>query len=164
MALLTYVPSQIDVSLAGFINISGFADGSFVEIRKDVTPYQTQAAMDGTTSRTFVFDTNYTITLTLAQSSQSNNDLNSLHALDLATQLGKVPLLIRDKSGSTVLFAPTAWIENYPDLVFSNNMESRQWVIKCTDAVLTVGGAGDSNVFQQLIGLLPNAANLLGGG
>ncbi len=163
MALLTYIPAQVDVSLAGFINISGFADGSFIDIKKDISPYQSTRAMDGTTSRTFVFDTNYTVTLTLAQSSPSNNDLNSLHALDLATQMGKVPLLIRDKSGSTLLFSPTAWVENYPDIVFSKNMEARQWVLKCSDAVLTVGGAGDANVFEQLLGLLPNAVNILGG-
>lgn len=163
MALLTYVPSQLDVSLAGFINISGFAQGSFLEIRKDVTPYQYQSAMDGQTSRTFVYDANYTVTLTLAQSSESNNDLNSLHALDLATQLGKVPLMIRDKSGSTTFFSPTAWIENYPELVFSDGMEGRQWTIRCTEGRLTVGGSGDANLFDRLVGQLPGIANLFGG-
>lgn len=163
MALLTYVPAQIDVTVAGFINIAGFAQGSFVEIRKDISPYQMQSSMDGQTSRTFVYDANYTVVVTLAQSSESNNDLNTLHALDLASQLGKVPLMIRDKSGSTTFFSPSAWIENYPEIVFSGDLESRKWTFKCSDCVLTVGGSGDSNLLNQLAGLLPGAANILGG-
>lgn len=162
MALLTYSPQRISVSVAGLFDIEGFAQGTFVEITKEVTPYQYQSAMDGQTSRTFTYDANFSVKIHLAQTSSSNDILNSLHAVDLVTQLGKVPFLIRDKNGSTMFFSPTAWIENYPDVGFSDQMETRVWTFKCSDCVLTVAGAGEANLLNQLIGLAPGAADLFG--
>lgn len=163
MALLTYMPTDIVISVAGLFDIGGYAAGTFVEINKDTTPYQTQSSMDGQTSRTFVYDANYTVVVTLAQTSQSNDILNSLHAVDLASQLGKLPFLIRDKNGSTTFFSPTAWIENYPKVGFSNGMETRIWTFKCSDCVLSVGGAGEKDLVNQLLGLLPGVSNFVGG-
>lgn len=163
MALLTYVPSQVSVTIAGLFDIEGFADGTFIEIVKEVAPYQAQVGMDGQVSRTFTFDATYTVTLTLAQTSKSNNLLNRLHAIDLATQLGKVPFFLRDKEGSTTFFSPTAWIENQPRVSFSKDMETRIWSLRCTDGVLVVGGSGDTKLLDTALGLLPGVSNLLGG-
>lgn len=163
MALLTYDPSQVSVTVAGLFDIEGFVDGTFVEITKEVPPYQYQSGMDGQTSRTITNDTNYSVVLTLAQTSKSNNLLSNLHAVDLATQLGKVPLLIRDKSGSTTFFSPTMWVESSPVLGFSNSMEPRVWTLKCTQGVLRVGGAGDASLIDSLLAGLPTLSNILGG-
>lgn len=153
MALLTYAPYQVSISLAGLFDIEGFADGTFIEISKDVAPYQYQRGMDGQSSRTYTYDPTYTITITLAQTSKSNDILNRLHTIDLATQLGKIPLLIRDKNGNTNFFSPTAWIENYPVIAFSGGMETRVWTLKCSEGVLQAGGAGEGNVLDTLLGL-----------
>lgn len=163
MAVLTYSPDQVVVTLAGFIVVSGFASNQFVEIEKELAPYSYQSAMDGETSRTFKKDGNYSVKLTLAQSSESNNNLNALHAVDLATQLGKVPLLIRDRSGTTNFFSPNAWIENYPVVTFSKDIETRVWSLKCTDGILLVGGNGDQNILTDLLGLSAVASSFLGG-
>lgn len=163
MALLTYVPSQVSISIAGLFDIEGLADGTFVEINKEVAPYQSQVGMDGQVSRTFIYDATYTVTITLAQTSKSNNLLNSLHALDLATQAGKVPLFIRDKEGSTTFFSPNAWVENQPKVSYSKDMETRVWSLRCTEGVLIVGGSGDAGLIDTALGLLPGVSSLLGG-
>lgn len=163
MALLTYVPSQVSVTVAGLFDIEGFADGTFIEVTKEIAPYQAQVGMDGQVSRTFVYDATYAVTITLAQTSRSNNLLNRLHAIDLATQSGKVPLFIRDKEGSTTFFSPNAWIENQPKVSFSQEMETRIWNFRCTAGVLSVGGSGDVRAIDQAISLLPGLSSLLGG-
>lgn len=155
MALLTYSPDDVDVLLAGLIPIRGFVDGTFIQVEKEVTPYSYQSAMDGETSRTFKFDQNYKVTITLAHSSPSNSDMNAMHALDIATQLGKLPFMIRDRNGTTSFFSPNAWIENYPTVTYSRGVEARTWVLRCTEGVLTVGG-NDNSDFADFISLLSN--------
>ena len=163
MAILTYSPDQVGVTLAGFIVVSGFASGQFISIEKDLAPYTYHSGMDGETGRTFKRDGNYTVTITLAQSSESNNTLSALHAVDIATQLGKVPLLIRDGSGTTNFFSPNAWVENYPTVSFSKDLETRAWTLKCTEGVLLVGGNAKQNLLTDLLGLSGVAASFLGG-
>lgn len=163
MAVLTYNPADISVSLAGLVDISGFVAGTFIQIEKEVAPYTYQTAMDGETSRTFRTDRNYQMTITLAQSSPSNDVLNALHALDVATQLGKIPVLMRDKQGTTTFFSPNAWIENYPTVSYSNGIESRVWVFKCTECTMLVGGSGEGSALTTLLGAAPTIASFIGG-
>lgn len=154
MALLTYTPHDVSVNIAGLYDISGFSDGTFIELSKEVAPYSYSSAMDGETTRTFVNDSNYRVTLTLAQSSPSNNILNALHAVDVATQLGKFPLMIRDRSGTTNFFSPNVWIENVPNVTFGKDMDTRKWVFNCSECTLLVGGS-EKNTVADILGLLP---------
>lgn len=163
MAVYTYSPDRVSVSLAGLLDIEGFASGTFVEIEKDAAPYSYQTAMDGEASRTFRKDNTYTVSVTLAQSSPSNNILSALHSVDLATQLGKIPLLIRDRSGTTNFFSPNVWIVTYPKVSFSNDIETRVWTFKCADGVLLVGGNGEQNLVLAALGLAGPVAGFLGG-
>lgn len=165
MGILTYDPAQVSVSLAGLYTIEGYANGTFLEISKDTKPYSNQTAMDGEVSRLFLKDDNFTIHLTLAQSSLSNNILSALHSVDLATQLGKFPILIQDKSGTTKFFSTNAWIESYPDASFGNSLDTRQWTIQCSNGVYALGGndLGTTATIASLLALAPDVADILGG-
>ena len=160
MALFTYIPYDVTVNIAGLFDIEGWAEGTFIEIEKEVSPYTYQSSMDGETSRTFVKDDNYKVTITLAQSSPSNNLLNAIHSIDVATQLGKLPLFIKDGSGSTKFFSPNAWIENVPAVTLSESLEPRKWVFKCTQCTMLVGGQ-ESDIVADLLGLLPTVEGLI---
>lgn len=163
MALLTYCPDQVTISLAGLVDVQGYAEGAFVEISKDVSPYSYQSSMDGETGRTFRKDNTYTVRITLAQSSPTNDILSALHSVDVATQLGKVPLLIRDRSGTTNFFSPNAWVENYPVVGFSQNVETRVWTFKCSDGAILVGGNDQQNLAVAALGLAGPLSSFLGG-
>lgn len=163
MAIYTYSPDRVIVSLAGLLDISGFAKGTFVEIEKDIAPYTFQAAADGEISRTFTKNDNYTVRVTLAQSSESNNILSALHSVDIATQLGKLPLLVRDRSGTTNFFSLNAWIEKYPTVSFSGDLETRVWTFKCSNGALLVGGNGEENLVLAALGLAGPISGFLGG-
>lgn len=151
MALKTYSPRDILVSIAGLHTVQGYADGTFVRIYKESAPFGMKRAMDGSVERLFNKDEGYKVDLTLAQSSETNNILSAIHNVDIATKAGKFPLLIRDMKGQTSFFAGTAWVEDIPEVTFSNGMETRTWIFGCTQAGLLVGGNGDVTSIESAL-------------
>ncbi len=143
MGILHYSPQDVTISIAGMYLLDGYADGTFVDIFKEVKPFTSAKSMDGGRARVYNKDSGYQVELTLAQSSQSNDILSAIYNIDVATQIGKFPLFIKDNRGSTTFMALTAWVEDIPRVTFSNGMETRTWVIGCTQASLNVGGNSD---------------------
>ena len=74
--------------------------------------------------------------------------------VDELTQMGKFPLLIKDQSGSDLLFSTESWIESIPSLTKSNGIDSRVWVIKSAYAVINIGGN------EQQSGLINDIVNI----
>jgi hypothetical protein len=152
MALNIYSPADVLVLIGGVFPLSGYVDGTFLEISKDIAPYRSRRTPDGTTARLYVNDRNYTIRFILAQSSDSNDKLTKLQQIDEITQKGLFPVLIKDKQGSSLLFSPTAWIEEIPSQSFGTGIEPRTWQIKATSCANYVGGnSSTDNLFQDII-------------
>lgn len=149
--LLTYSPMDVEVSIAGIHTITGFSADTFIEISKDIQPFDVQRAMDGERARIYREDDGYKLAITLAQSSPSNNILSALYNLDAATRLGKFPVFVRDHSGTTNFFAMTAWVEEIPNVVFANSLSDRTWVLGCAQATLTVGGNADQTAIETAL-------------
>lgn len=161
MALPLYSPEDVDVYLAGFIKISGFVDGTFISIAKDVGTFTTRESADGVVSRNHAKSSTYTVTITLASTSESNTVLTVASRLDDSTKMGMFPFIIKDRMGSTLLFSPKSWIETLPDTAFGLDVTDREWRIKCANAVLAVGGNDEaSSLLEDAImtsgGLLGN--------
>ncbi|ATN92777.1 hypothetical protein QGX11_gp014 [Pseudomonas phage PPSC2] len=133
-------------------SVTGYAEGTFVKITKDTQQITTIRAMDGTMSRIKSPDTGWRIELTLAQSSSGNDVLSTLWNVDKVTGMGKFPLMIKDGSGSTMFMAASAWVEEVPDIVFSNQMEGRTWALRATDVIVNIGGNGDGDL-SSILGL-----------
>lgn len=138
--LNTYSPSDVIVSLAGIHTVTGYADGIFIRIMKEAKPFEKARAMNGEISRIYNDDDVFRVELTLMQSSSSNNYLSMLYNIDAATRIGKFPLFIKDTRGQTQFLSATTWIEQIPDVTFSNGMETRTWVFGCSDAAIMVAG------------------------
>ncbi|WP_278939100.1 phage structural protein [Pseudomonas helleri] len=151
MALLTYSPKDVTVTIAGIHTATGYADGQFIKISKSGRNVERLRAMDGETARIFRKDENFKFELTLAQSSTTNNFLTTLYNIDVATHLGKFPILMKDHKGQSFFFSGIAWIEDMPDVVFSNQMETRTWVFTCTYAGLTIGGNGTPSDMEDAL-------------
>lgn len=141
--LLNYSPSDVTVTVAGLYSVTGFAEGTFIRITKDTQQVTTLRAMDGSMSRVKSPDTGWKVELTLAQSSSGNDILSTLWNVDKVTGMGKFPLFIKDGSGNTMFMAATAWIEEVPDIVFSNSMETRTWRFAATEVIVNIGGNGE---------------------
>lgn len=143
MAVWQYNPSDVTFTIAGFISVEGYAADTFITITKDVQPFTYTESADGVVSRTYRKSGTYTVELELAQSSISNSYIALLRQADESTMSAKFPIFIKDSSGDTLLFSPTAWIENEPDSIFANELNTRTWMFKAANCVATVGGNDD---------------------
>ncbi len=146
-----YNPKDINITIAGIHSVSGYVDGTFVKITKDVTPYKTMRAMDGEIVRLAQEDSTYTMELTVAQSSSTNSILTALWNVDTTFNIGKFPVLLKDANGQTSFFSGIAWVEQAPDVTFGTGIEPRTWRLRCTYASLIIGGAGDSSLIEDAI-------------
>lgn len=166
MALSFYSPANVVVLLGGVVELEGFIDGTFLEITKDAPLYRSKITSDGVTGRIAVTSSNYTIKFTLAQTSESNQKLDKLVQFDNLTRRGSFPIIIKDRSGGSLLFSPTSWIEVIPQINFSNGMESRAWELKAINCAVSIGaGSEESNAVDDLIktivAAVPQVAGLL---
>lgn len=151
-SLLNYSPSDVSVTIAGLYSVTGFSEGTFIRITKDTQQVSVTRAMDGTIARVKSPDTGWKVEITLAQSSPANDVFSTLWNTDKVTGMGKFPLFIKDGSGSTMFMAGTAWVEELPDIVFSNSMETRTWRFAATDVLVNIGG-NDKGDLGSILGL-----------
>lgn len=152
--LFNYCPESVNLLIGGFINVSGFVDGTFIDITKDIMPFSSVRTADGTVARLYNNDQTYTITITLHCGSSSNDLLTKLWQLDEITQRGKFPLLVKDFSGTDLFFSTTTWIEGIPSIVKSNGVDSRVWVLRSSQAITNIGNNMEPS------GLLGDIVNL----
>lgn len=138
--LFNYCPESVQCLIAGLIPITGFVDGTFISVDKDEMPYSDVRMPDGMIARKYNNSQTYTITITLHNGAETNNLLTKMWQVDELTQIGKFHLLIKDQSGSDLLFSTESWIEGIPSLTKSNAIDSRVWVIKSAFATINVGG------------------------
>ena len=139
MSVKTYNPADVAIIVAG-IPIGGFADGTFITVARDNPAFTNGSGADGEGWRAKSNDKTGTMTLTLLQTSASNDALSALAALDEASGDGVGPFLLKDNSGRTLVAAETCWVEKVSDSEFARDVTNREWAIK-TDSLNTfVGG------------------------
>lgn len=137
----TYDPSQVQVIIGGNI-MSGYADGTFISVERDENSFTKHVGTDGDVSRSKTSNKSGTMTLTLAQTSLSNDILSALHLADELSNNGVVPVMIKDNSGTTLLFAGESWIQKPANTEFSNEITDREWIMDLAIVEMLVGGNG----------------------
>lgn len=177
MTVSTYSPSDVSV-IYGLKHINGFTDGSFITIHRETPLFSHQRSMDGKVALSMQRFSTYTVTLTLAQTSSSNEFLHSLQKLmmksltkldstspfsglsslsgiktTVSTIISKLPFIIRDGSGNSVFFSNECWLDTEPDVTYSAGMESRVWTIKCLNASSSIAGNNDDDLLGELAGI-----------
>lgn len=135
----TYAADAVQI-IAGGVPLSGLADGTFVEISRDEQAYNKVTGADGSTSRAKTANRSGSITVTLKQTSPSNDVLTGFMLADEAGDNGVIPLLVKDTSGRTLAYASSAWVQQSPDQAFSKDIEEREWVMDCARIDMFVGG------------------------
>jgi len=139
MSVRTYDPASVSVLIGG-VPISGFADGTFISVERNNPKFQMVSGADGIVSRSKSNDKTGTMTLTLAQTSPSNDVLEGIAALDELSSTGIVPVMVKDNSGRSVHFAGNAWIQQDPTAEFGKELSNREWTFDLADYVPFNGG------------------------
>jgi hypothetical protein len=136
----TYDPKLVILTL-GEIFVSGYAEGSMVEVARDGDSFTKYVGGDGEVSRVKNRNRSGTVTVTLSQTSLTNDEFSALLAADELFGTGVRPLRLNDMSGNTIVGADRAWIRKPADSGFATTMGTRQWVIDCAFLQPFVGGA-----------------------
>lgn len=139
--LRTYNPDLNTLVVGGF-PITGHADGTFFSVEAISEGITSESGADGEISRVMSTDHRCRVTITLAQTSPSNDVLSQLHDYDRRSGgRGVVPIAMTDMSGRTAFLASQAWIVNKPATSFSKGVETREWVFETSrPSVWHVGG------------------------
>ena len=135
----TYDPKFVSV-IAGGIPLTGFPDGTFVSYTRDEDTYNKQIGADGVVSRSKTNNRSGVLTLTLQQTSQGNDVLTGFFNLDELSNSGVFVIVIKDVLGTTILQG-SAWIKKPADIVYSKEIEGREWTIDVSEeSPLVIGG------------------------
>jgi len=138
MAVRTYDPKSVVVSIGG-VPMSGYADGTFLVVDRDEQAFTKVTGADGTSTRVKSNNRSGSMTLTLKQSSPSNDVLSGFTALDELSNSGVVPILIKDLSGNSLYFSATGWVQKFPSSEFGKEINNREWVLDLVDVDMFVG-------------------------
>lgn len=133
----TFNPKSSQVVYGGKL-LGGWAPDTFISIMRNADMYTLAVGSDSTGTR--VKSSNYSgrITLTLQQTSPSNDDLNAIATADELSDAGALPFYFQN--GNFIATAITAWIVKRPDSEFSTGVSSRVWVLETE--YLTIENAG----------------------
>lgn len=122
--------------------ISGFADGTFLNITRIIPASTLYTGGDGTNCRVIRNVTNLDITFTLHQSAESNDVLSQLLNLDMLARNSDelFSFLLRDTTGRTVISTPTCFIGANPDVNFETDVTTRDWTLHSIGSDIHIGG------------------------
>lgn len=135
-----YDPEGVIVTINGK-NITGYADGTFVKVARDVDAYTKAKGADGETTRVKSQNLGGTIVITLMQGSNGNDILEAIADQDELTSDAVFAAQIKDKNGTFSASGDKAWIKKKPDSTYAKETENREWTIDVAELTYTVGGA-----------------------
>lgn len=140
MTVRTYDPKRVNVTF-GASQITGYAEDTFVGIEEITDGVTRQAGADGEVARAMSSDTGVRITLTLQQTSRSNDLLSGyLRADRLSGGGGALPVTVTDLRGTTLVAAAAAWVVKSANVELGSTLGNREWTIETGPAEVHVGG------------------------
>ena len=139
MSVKTYDPNEVICIVGGAI-ISGYADGTYLNVERDEQMFQKVEGADGFVYRAKSNNKSGVLTLTLQQTSPSNDVLSGFMVADELTNSGIVPVFIKDAIGTTVLVSGEGWVQQMPAVGYAKEVNNREWSIAMAQINAFVGG------------------------
>lgn len=137
--LSTFDPAKFKIIIGG-IEIEGFAEDTFFNFEREVDTFNKTTGSDGRTTRVKTNNRSGTATLTLQQSSPSNDFLSAIMQLDETSNDGIVAILVKDLLGTTTVASAYGWVRKPPPLPRGSTVQNTEWLIDIADSDVFVGG------------------------
>lgn len=137
--LHTYDPKNVSLIVGG-VTIKGYADGTFINAERNEQAFNLKVGASGEGARAKSNNKSGKVTITLLQTSSSNDSLTAFAAADELSNTGVVPILIRDNSGRTLITALSSWVQKYANSEFGKEISNRVWIIETDELNIFVGG------------------------
>jgi hypothetical protein len=139
MSLKTYDPKKVILVIGG-VPIGGYADGTFILFERTTDMFSKVVGADGEVSRAKSNDKTGQFTITLLQTSDSNDILSGIAELDERLNSGVVPAILKEMNGTTTIFSGTVWVRKKPNIEYSKEVTNREWVLDAAESEVFVGG------------------------
>ena len=139
MPVKSYDPKDVVVNVGG-VPMQGFADGTYINVTRSNDSFTSVSGADGEVARAKSNDKRGEMTLTLLQTSLSNDVLSGFAKLDEAANAGVVPIIIKDLTGLTVLFSGNGWIKKPADFERGKEIANAEWSLELADMDVFIGG------------------------
>lgn len=137
MAVNTYSPSNVQLVIGGY-SIAGWDN---ITIERRAQSFIPVYGIRNKHTRVPSGDTSATLTVSLIQTSPTNDVFSAILDMDVAQGTGRIDLTLKDKSGRSVFASSEAYITGYPSTTYSGDFEYRTWTIFCqTTSTYVVGG------------------------
>lgn len=140
--LKVYAADEVEVIFGPIPLNKGTADGEFLRIEQNEDAFTTQVGTDGETTRSKTNNRSCRMTVTLMQTSDTNDLLSATHELDKNAPGGPgiLPFIVKDMSGRTLHMAETAWIVRAPTASFGREAGPREWIFETNFLARLDGG------------------------
>lgn len=140
MSLHTYDPKLLVVTFSG-VPLLGFADGTFLTVERSEDMWNEVTGADGITSRAKTNNKSGLATLTLVQTSPSNDVLSALAQADEDFNTGVRPFTATDLEGTTKIFSALGYVKRIPSSEYGKEITNREWQLFLADTKIFVGGS-----------------------
>lgn len=155
MSIATYTPGNITLTIAGHV-VEGWDS---ITVKRNSASFRHIPGIRGSNTRVRIKDSSATLTVEVAQTSNTNTIFSQIHQLDISQGTGRLELMLRDPDGDYVFQSNTGYIEGYPESGFSGDIQTRTWTINCQASSLFVGGNAEQGF--DLLGAAKNALSEL---
>lgn len=138
---------RVIVTWAG-VALSGWADGTCIQIRPAGPRWTKHVGPDGETARSKSNDLSSEVTLTFMQTSLSLDFMSRMLILDNLTNNGLGPFEIQDLNGGADQFWAQAWIRQPPDTGYAKEPQNRAWILDTGQVITEIYNADYVNLSQ----------------
>ena len=143
MAVRTYSSRRVSIIIGG-TPITGFAPDTFINVAPSADNFTKSVGASGEVSRAEMADRTGQVTLTLQQTSPSNDFLTDLYIQDRQTLAETVTFLLKDENGTTKIEAEDCWVQRIPDVEMAQEVGTREWTLDLGDMVDFIGSNNQS--------------------
>lgn len=139
MATATFDPRNVSIIIGSHV-VGGFADGTFITVERSTPTWSKQIGASGESVRIKSNDRSGKITLTLQQTSLSNDVLDGYRMADELKNAGKFPFIMNEAGGASLAEGTETWVLQPPNLEYGKDLGTRQWVLETGDLFMAIGG------------------------
>ena len=140
MSVKTYSAGDVQLFVDGNF-ITGLVASSFIEADMSEDSSALTMGVQGEGARRKTKNKSGKITFKLMQTSLSNDILYEIYRRDdLAVNGFHVPIMVRDVSGRSVMFAKSCWIVRMPKTTYDEKITDRTWAFETDRLQMEIRG------------------------
>ena len=140
MSAKTYDSKKLIVAWGGIV-VRGTAPGVFINIDHNEDTWTLAVGSDGEGARSRSNNNSGRVTITMLQTSLTNQQFSQQHFIDRQTGAAIYPLLVKNVLGLDLYQAATAWLVKPATATFGNEIENREWILESDNLEMFSGGA-----------------------